>query len=58
MQGYGDLWRFILVQRFHRREGCSLGETAGILRIPEGTAKSRLYRARQQLKKELKEYDE
>ena len=39
-------------------EGCSLSETAGILRIPEGTAKSRLYRARQQLKRELKEYDE
>lgn len=38
-------------------EGFSVSETAAILRIPAGTVKSRLHRARKQLGMEMKEED-
>ena len=43
-----EKYRIIVV--LHYRDGYSVREIASILRVPESTVKTRLFRARQQLK--------
>lgn len=49
--------RLRLVVLLHFVNGFTLEETAHILRVPAGTVKSRLHRARQQLRRSLYEED-
>ena len=48
-----DKYRAAVV--LHYIEGYSVEETAGLLGVPAGTVKTRLYRARERLKRELEE---
>ncbi len=47
-----------LILRLHYLEGMGLREMAGIMGIPHGTVKSRLFRARENLKQLINQYHE
>ena len=51
LEGLGD--KHSRVVRLHDLEGYTISEIAGIIGVPEGTVKSRLYYGRKSLKKEL-----
>ena len=48
LRALDEKYRIIVV--LHYRDGYSVREIASILRVPESTVKTRLFRARQQLK--------
>lgn len=52
LRALDEKYRVIVV--LHYRDGYSVREIASILRVPESTVKTRLFRARQQLKSLLK----
>ncbi len=51
LEGLGD--KHSRVVRLHDLKGHTISEIAGIMGVPEGTVKSRLYYGRKALKKEL-----
>jgi len=52
----GEKYRVVVI--LHYAEGFKTREIAGMLKIPEGTVKSRLSRAKTELKQYLNDYDE
>ncbi|MDE5779550.1 MAG: sigma-70 family RNA polymerase sigma factor [Lachnospiraceae bacterium] len=53
VMGLSEQHRLVVI--LHHLEGYSVEEVAKMLRVPQGTVKSRLSRAREQLKKDLEE---
>lgn len=53
LQGLSDEHRLVVV--LHHLEGYSVQEIAKMLKLPQGTVKSRLGRAREQLRRDLEE---